>query len=133
MATAEWEPWRAVVDAQAVQVAGQPPAVPALPAETLASPTESDDEDVPRMPVAPCTYEHRERVPLHELPYSALVARAVGKAEARGSPEAQAALLSEWARLRAAGVWDESKVCEWDEVTSRAKKAGKKGHVGLIF
>ena len=53
--------------------------------------------DVPRMPVAaPATGgldAHRDREPDFVFPFSACVARPVGKKEAAGNPKAQAALL----------------------------------------
>ena len=93
----------------------------------------SANETAPPMPTMPCTHEHRPHEAEHELPFSALVARPVSKAEIRSSSEAQAALKKEWDRLRAAGCWDESKVREWSTVAKEAREANKKVHVGMIF
>ena len=99
-----------------------------------ATSTEADGADaVPRMPVAPCVHDHRQQLADCEPPFSALVARPVGKAEVRSTPAAQAALLKEWDKLRKAGCWDEGAVCEWAAVAAKARKTGSKAHVGMIF
>jgi hypothetical protein len=89
--------------------------------------------DVPAMPTVPCSHEHRPHVVEHELPFSALVARPVSKAEVKTNPKAQEALQKEWDRLRMAGCWDESKVVEWGSVSKAARESGTKLHVGRIF
>ena len=85
------------------------------------------------MPTMPCTNEHRPHIVDVELPFSAAVARPVGKAEIRSTPAAQEALLKEWTKLRQAGCWDESKVREWSDVASEARRNSTTMHVGLIF
>jgi hypothetical protein len=81
----------------------------------------------------PCTNAHRPHISDDELPFSALVARPVGKAEIRSTPAAQEALLKEWTKLRQAKCWDESKVQEWSKVAADARKNNTTMHVGLIF
>jgi hypothetical protein len=93
---------------------------------------------VPHMPLDNSTDDrssegHRERNPFLQHPYNACVARPVGKKERKATPAAEEAVLKEWARLRAAGCWDESKVCEWTDVRKAASKAGHTVHVGMIF
>ena len=70
------------------------------------------DADCIDMPTVPCTQGHREIVPEYELPFSAMVARPVGKAEIRTSPAAQQALQKEWDKLRKAVCWNENGVRE---------------------
>jgi hypothetical protein len=85
------------------------------------------------MPLCASTGEHRDKLGDSPLPFSACVARSVGKREAQESPAARAALAKEWDRLRKAGCWDESKVTEWDTVSANARRSGAKAHVGMIF
>jgi hypothetical protein len=80
-----------------------------------------------------CANVHRDRITEHDLPFSALVARPVNKAEVRVTPAAQVALQKEWDKLRAAGCWDESGVREWADVAAEARKKNTKAHVGMIF
>ena len=76
---------------------------------------------------------HRPKNPSHSFPFSALVARPVGKKEIAVEPKAQLALDSEWDKLVKAGVWDEQRPREWSDLSSEARKAGKTIHVGRIF
>ena len=48
-------------------------------------------------------------------------------------PEAKAALMAEWNKLRKQGVWDEKGVKPWAEVRAQAKREGRTIHVGRIF
>ena len=94
---------------------------------------DSEENDNVAMPTMPCANVHRDHVVEHELPFSALVARPVNKAEVRVTPAAQVALQKEWDKLRAAGCWDESGVREWADVAAEARKKNTKAHVGMIF
>jgi hypothetical protein len=86
------------------------------------------------MPTAPCTTPtHRDKLSRWDLPFDIAVARPASKQEAKGNPAAQAALLSEWTRLRKAGCWDENGVREWRDVAEEARRKDAKAHVGLIF
>ena len=82
---------------------------------------------------------HRSKAPAHGI-YNACVARPVKPAELRTNTAAQAAMQTEWTRLRQVkrpdgshGVWDESGVREWSAVRSEAKRIGKQVYVGLVF
>ena len=90
------------------------------------------DDDV-SMPTMPCEGVHRTLIPDHDLPFSAVVARPVNKAEVRTTPAAQQALQKEWDKLRAAGCWNESGVREWADVAAEARRKNAKAHVGMIF
>ena len=70
--------------------------------------------------------KHRQRIPDHEVAWSALVAKPVNKKEREKIPEAQAAVDKEWAKLRDILCWDESKVQNWRDVAKAAKKMDKK-------
>ena len=85
------------------------------------------------MPTAPYTPKHRNRNPKYQMPFSACVARPVGKKELNSTPKALKAILEEWEKLRKAGTWDETKVREWDDVAAEARRTNKKAHVGRIF
>jgi hypothetical protein len=76
---------------------------------------------------------HRVKVLEHSLPFSALVARPVGKQEIQREKKAQAALDAEWLKLTSAKVWDEEHPREWSELSSKAKKNGSTIHVGRVF
>ena len=93
----------------------------------------SEEDDSVAMPTMPCANVHRDRITEHYLPFSALVARPVNKAEVRVTPAAQVALQKEWDKLRAAGCWDESGVREWADVAAETRKKNTKAHVGMIF
>ena len=41
--------------------------------------------------------------------------------------------MKEWDKLRAQGVWDESKVRPWSEVKAEARRSGTSVHVGRIL
>ena len=85
------------------------------------------------MPTMPCEGVRRTTVPDHDLPFSAVVARPVNKAEVRTTPAAQQALQKEWDKLRAAGCWNESGVRERADVAAEARRKNTKAHVGMIF
>ena len=57
----------------------------------------------------------------------AMVARPVGRKELLSNPKAQASLDVEWDKLMKKKAWDMASVREWDDVSSEAKKRGKKG------
>ena len=62
-----------------------------------------------------------------------LVARPVGKKEIRANPKAQQALDVEWDKLVKKKAWQYETVSEWKVIADRAKKTGKKVHVGKVF
>ena len=72
----------------------------------------------------PMNTTHRPKNPSHSYPFSALVARPVGKKEIAVEPKAQLALDVEWEKLVKAGVWDEQRPREWSELSNEARKAG---------
>jgi hypothetical protein len=65
--------------------------------------------------------------------YDACVARPVGKREIEKSEGAQKSLEKEWKKLRDVHCWDETKVAEWGEIAAKAKREGRKVHMGRIF
>ena len=74
---------------------------------------------IPRMPVEPRgEEEHRENIPVFDISFSACVARSLDKKEIMSTKGAQEALLKEWAKLRSAGVRDESAAEEWGVVSA---------------
>ena len=77
--------------------------------------------------------EHRPKIPNHDFPFSALVARPVGKKEIAITPAAQKALDVEWDKLVKAGVWDEQHPREWSELSAEARRTSKTIHVGRVF
>ena len=76
---------------------------------------------------------HRVKIPFHTFPFSALVARPVGKKEIALEPKAQLALDAEWLKLVKAKVWDEERPREWSEVSALAKKNESTVHLGRVF
>ena len=94
----------------------------------------SMDTDAPRMPIRPMSMfaNHRPKVPEFAFPFSALVARPVGKKEVQGNPKAKAALDKEWLKLVNAEVWL-PKPREWNDVANEAKRMNKTIHVGRVF
>ena len=77
--------------------------------------------------------EHREKIAPPLLPFAAMVARPVGKAEIARTPKAQLSLRTEWDRLRSEYVWDETTVREWSDVAWEARQAGVEVHFGYLF
>jgi len=57
----------------------------------------------------------------------------VTRKEALSNPAAHEAVMKEWNKLRAQGVWDEKTVKPWAEVRAKAKRDGRTIHVGRIF
>ena len=93
-------------------------------------------DDIPAMPVVDSLSSisvHRDKNAPRFLPFNALVARSVGKAEIRRTPEAQAALKKEWDKLVDQKVWDASSVCEWRDAAAKARKDGIEAQFGHIF
>ena len=76
---------------------------------------------------------HRDTNTPRILPFNALVARSVGRAEIRRTLEAQAALKKEWDKLVDQKVWDASSVCEWRDAAARARRDGIEAQFGHIF
>ena len=98
--------------------------------------TRYSDDRVPVLPTDAPDYTHRVRPPQREWPWYVLVARPVERKEFAQSPEAQAALNSEWGRFRVAekkGCWDESAVRERVGVRAESHRTGANIHVGRIL
>ena len=93
---------------------------------------ESEATAVPRMPLCPEPFPHRNK---NEAPneINACVARQLTKRKVADSKPAQTAMKTEWDKLTAKGVWDLSSVQERYEVSARARKAGIKAHLGRVF
>ena len=95
---------------------------------------EGDTEQVPAMPCARKAKVHRKRVKKDNIfPWDAAVARPVSRKEISQQPKAQEAQQKEWNRLRQRGVWDESKILEWDKVAAKAKAEKRKVHIAYLF
>ena len=77
--------------------------------------------------------EHREKIAPRSLPFAAMVARPVGKAEIARTPKARESLRIEWDRLRTEAVWDDSSVREWSDIAREARDAGTEVHLGYLF
>ena len=96
------------------------------------------DEDFEEPQVDDIHTTHRDRIASNNrqsLPLPLCVARPVGAAETRASPEAQKAILKEWSRLREKNVWDEriTHVREWNDVAAEARRTGKTVHLGYLL
>ncbi|CAE8725927.1 unnamed protein product, partial [Polarella glacialis] len=75
---------------------------------------------------------HREKLGISDQPFNAFVGRLLKNSEIKSDPAAQAAILTELGKLRAAGAWCESTVTEWGLVRDNAVRSGKKVHVGRL-
>ena len=103
------------------------------------SSSSQDAEEVPKMPV--CGYSvqrHRDKLIKvgrlqGEKAINTLVARPVNRKEIRSNPKAQASLDVEWVKLEKKDAWLYDTVQEWKDVASKAKKQGKKVHIGKVF
>ena len=103
------------------------------------SSSSNDAEDIPKMPV--CGYSvqrHRDKLVRvgrlqGEKAINTLVARPVNRKEIRSNPKAQASLDVEWVKLEKKDAWLYDTVQEWKDVASKAKKQGKKVHIGKVF
>ena len=97
-----------------------------------------DATDAPSMHVVEFSGDeaHRTKNPCFTLPANACAARTAYKSEMLSQSNAKAAMQLEWDRLRGQGdrgVWDESKVMEWDQVKAMAIKGKYTAHLGRIF
>ena len=68
-----------------------------------------------------------------ERAINTLVARPVNRKEIRSNPKAQASLDVEWVKLEKKDAWLYDTVQEWKDVALKAKKQGKKVHIGKVF
>ena len=99
----------------------------------------NQDEPIPAMPVCQLNSQtHRVkcvRLSLQsgERAVNTLVARPVGKKEIKANPKAQQALDIEWEKLVKKNAWKYETVSEWKTISEKAKKSGKKVHVGRVF
>ena len=88
-----------------------------------------------------CAYpEHGHRVKLArvsiqsgEPAINTLVARPVNRKEIRSNTTAQEALDIAWNKLVKKTAWLYDTVAEWKTVSHKARKTGKKVHVGKVF
>ena len=76
---------------------------------------------ITKMPTLNTEVRHREKIPNHNFPVSALVARPVPKSEVKaklagGDRGPQDALDDEWSSLRDDYCWDEENIIESDEL-----------------
>ena len=96
-------------------------------------------EFIPAMPVCQMNpQKHRVKcvrlgIQSGEKAINTLVARPVGKKEIRANPKAQQALDVEWEKLVKKNAWQYETVSEWKVIADKAKKSGKKVHVGKVF
>lgn len=102
------------------------------PAAAAADSDASTAASFVHMPLRLEPFQHRQKDATVFF-YSACVARSVARKEARSTPAAWDALTAEWNKLRDKNTWDESTVCEWRVIASKARRTGKKIHVGRIF
>ena len=68
-----------------------------------------------------------------ERAINTLVARPVNRKEIRSNPKAQEALDVKWNKLVKKTAWLYDTVAEWTTVSEKAKKIGKKVHVGKVY
>ena len=86
------------------------------------------------MPCEPTEKQpHRDKMAPRVFPFSAAVARPVGKQEILVTPAALEAMKKEWDRLVAQKVLDLSSVREWDDVAMEARDNGVNVQFGYIF
>ena len=96
-------------------------------------------EFIPAMPVCQMNpQKHRNKcirlgIQSVEKAVNTLVARPVGKKEIGANLKAQQALDVEWEKLVKKKAWQYETVSEWKVIADRAKKTGKKVHVGKVF
>ena len=81
----------------------------------------------------PESKQYREKGYLTDFMYSAVAARPVGQKEIRATPHAQKSLDVEWVKLESKPAWLYDQVEEWRTVSEKAKRSGKKAHVGSVF
>ena len=119
-----------------------PKAESSRPSKAAAASTPGGDAepDVPAMPVIAQVKRkgHRDRLMSFTCTKSdsgviTMVARPVGSKEIRSNPKAQKALDVEWDKLIAKNAWLYDTVREWSQIASKAKKEGKKVHIGKVF
>jgi hypothetical protein len=107
----------------------------------------SHDEDtdcifeVPTMPCMIFDNNHRVKIPDSQHAgklFNATVSRPVGRAEIESNPDAKAAMLKEWKRLRDQGVFDFTMVREYTTMLSKKPKETRKrytrpGSTGFVW
>ena len=127
-----WEAWETEVELYNTR--GREPGREKCATSEVTHPT--DDSPAPAMPVRPVnrSHRHREKIPKNrQFPFSACVARPVGKKELNASPKALEAMQKEWDRLRDKSVWNETEPREWDEVRKAAITGQYEVHMGYLF
>ena len=119
-----------------------PKTEPSRPSKAAAASTPGGDaeSDIPAMPVIARIKRkgHRDKLMSFACTKSdsgviTMVARPVGSKEIRSNPKAQKALDIEWDKLIAKNAWLYDTVREWSQIASKAKKEGKKVHIGKVF
>ncbi len=75
---------------------------------------------------------HREKDTETPLMGLAMISRMVSMSEVMKNTKAKVALDGEWTNLVTKPAWAQEKVEEWGTVSARARKAGKKVHVGRV-
>ena len=98
---------------------------------------ENVDNIEPSMPCSSHTHrQHRCRIH-NSLPWNALVARPVGKAEfeeqSKRGQQARETRTAEWSKLWEKQVWDHSGWQEWAHVSADARRQGRELHIGRLF
>jgi hypothetical protein len=149
--TSPWDQWEDDIEADlaAIEAAALDPdspwAQPSGSGASAADPASPADGDTPAathssmvIPLMPCVNDaladpHRPLIQGAMPPWSACVARPVGKAEIAKTPAAKAAMDIEWERLRKKKVWNESLVREWGDVAAEARRKGEEIHFGYLF
>lgn len=87
----------------------------------------------PLMPcVATCEVHREKNVSSPPFHFNAAVARPVGRKEMLGDPTAYAAMQKEWKGQHDAGVYDFTKVREYDDVVREAKRNGAEIHMARV-
>ena len=76
---------------------------------------------------------HRTKHPQGELPFSACVARPVGKAEWQAAEKGRAAHDEEWMNFRGRNVWNDKTVREWSDVAREDREQNKTVHFEYLF
>ena len=82
--------------------------------------------------IKPQRVEHRQKTEKKDKLYNAFVGRLLTSLEARTNPKAIEAIKLEFDKLRSRGVWDETRMTEWESVRRDAISKNMKVHVGRL-
>ena len=72
------------------------------------------------------TTRHREKIGRKIVPFSACVARPVGRKDMTANPKASAAMQAEWAKLIKKGMWSFATVRDKFVVVAETRKKGER-------